>query len=124
MGVDCWWATAQVGHHPGGAAGGGRGGQAQLQAVAAELGLELAWGAGGEAAAAVNDHDVVGQLVGFLQVLGGEQHGGAGLDQLADGLPQLVTAAWIKAAAGLVEEQHLGVADEAEGQVQAAAHAA
>jgi hypothetical protein len=78
----------------------------------------------GDDAAVVDHHDVVGELVGFLQVLGGEQHGGAGSDELADRPPQLLTAGRVQAAAGLVQEQHPGVADQADGQVQAAAHAA
>jgi hypothetical protein len=78
----------------------------------------------GEDAAIVDHHDLAGELVGFLQVLGREQHGGAGSHKPADGLPQLAAAAWVQAAAGLVQEQHPGVADQADGQIQAAAHAA
>ena len=37
---------------------------------------------------------------------------------------ELVAAARVQAAAGLVQEQHPGMADQADGQVQAAAHAA
>ena len=124
LGVHLRGAAAEVGHQLGGADGGVGGGQAELEAVAADLCLELIGGAVGEDAAAVDDHDLVGELVGFLQVLGGEQHSGAVVDKPTDGLPELVAAARVQAAAGLVQEQHLGVADQADGQVQAAAHAA
>ena len=49
-----------------------------------------------------------GTVYCFLQVLGGEQHRGAGLDELADGLPQLVVAAWVKAAAGFAQDSTWG----------------
>jgi hypothetical protein len=86
--------------------------------------LELVGGALGDDAAAVDHHDLVRELVGLLQILGGEQHGGPVLDELAGGVPELLAAARVEAAAGLVQEQHLGVADQACGQVQAAPHPA
>ena len=44
---------------------------------AADLALELAGVAAGDDPAVVDDHDVVGQAVGLLEVLGGEQDGRA-----------------------------------------------
>jgi len=46
---------------------------ADLQALAAELGLELVGGALGDHAAVVDDDDVVGELVGLLEILGRQQ---------------------------------------------------
>ena len=46
--------------------------------------LELVGGALGDDPAVVDHGDVVGEPVGFLEVLGGEQHGGAAGDQVLD----------------------------------------
>ena len=70
----------------------------------------------------VDDDDVVGQPFGFLEVLGGEDHGGAAVDEGVQHRPQLVAAARVEAGGGLVEEQHFGVADEGGGQVEPTAH--
>ena len=116
-------AAAEVGHQLGGAGGGVGGGQAELEAVAADLCLELIgvplarmrprsmttiWSASWSAS---SRYWVVSTR-------------GAVVDKPTDGLPELVAAARVQAAAGLVQEQHLGMADQADGQVQAAAHAA
>jgi len=65
----------------------------------------------------------VGELVGLLHVLGGQQHGRAGIDQVADQCPQVVAAGGVQAGGGLVQEQHQGAAGQGGGQVKAAAHA-
>jgi hypothetical protein len=70
----------------------------------------------------VDDGDPVGELVGLLQVLGGQQHGGTALDQVADQRPQVAAAGRVQPGGGLVQEQHLGPADQAGGQVEAPAH--
>ena len=57
-------------------------GDGQLEPLAADLGLELVGGALGDHLAVVDDHDVVGQPVGLLQVLRGQQQGGAAGDQV------------------------------------------
>src|SRR4030095_13409811 len=56
LGVHLRGAAAEVGQHLGGAGGGVGGGQAELEAVAADLCLELLGGAVGEDAAVVDDH--------------------------------------------------------------------
>ena len=73
--------------------------------------------------AVVDDHDPVGQLVGLLQVLGGEQHRGALGHQLPDDLPQVDPRPRVQAGGRLVQEQDRGPADQAGAQVQPAAHA-
>jgi hypothetical protein len=95
-----------------------------LDDVAAGPLLELAGGAGGDGPAVVDDHHPAGQVVGLVQVLGGEQHVGAGRDQAADGVPELDAAAGVQPGGRLVEQQQPRRADQAGAQVELAAHAA
>ena len=74
--------------------------------------------------AVVEHGDTVGEFVGFLQVLGGEEDGCAVGDEFADDLPHVVAAAGVQAGGGLVEEDDPGVADQRHREVQAALHAA
>src|SRR6266542_501787 len=62
---------------------------AQLDDGAADPVLELLAGALADQPAVVDDRDAVGQLVRLLQVLGGQQHGRPGADQVADQLPEV-----------------------------------
>jgi len=116
--------AGHLGEHPPG------GGQvlwvdgAGLQELPADLGLQLVGGAAGDHAAVVDHGDAVGELVGLIQVLGGEQHCGAAGEQLADHHPDLDAASRVQAGGGLVQEQHARLADQAGGQVEAAAHPA
>ena len=109
---------------------GGRGlearglGRADLDPLAADLRLQLRRRAVGGDAAVVQDHDVVGQAVGLLQVLGGQHERRALGHQLPQQRPQVVAALGVEAGRGLVQEQHRRLGDQARGQVQAAAHAA
>ena len=70
----------------------------------------------------VDDGDPVGELIGLLQVLGGQQHGGTGGDQLADQRPQVAAAGRVQPSGRLVQEQHAGPADQGGAQVKPAAH--
>ena len=90
----------------------------------AGLVLELRGRSGGDDLALVDDDDVVGQVVGLLEVLRGEQKGRALADQPAQHLPQLGAAAGVEPGGGLVEEQHRRGGDEADREVEAATHAA
>ena len=63
--------------------------------------------------------------VGLLQVLGGQQHGGAvGGQRRGSSSHSLVAAARVQAGGRLVEEQHVRPADQAGGEVEPPAHAA
>ena len=95
-----------------------------MQALPADLGLQRSRGAGGDDAAVVEHDEVVGELLGLLEVLGGQQHGGAVGGQRTDLVPDLVAVARVEPGGGLVEEQHVRPADEAHGEVEPAAHAA
>ena len=85
--------------------------------------LNIVRGAGGDHATVVDDGDVVGQPVGLVQVLGREQDGRSGGGQVANDGPQFLAAARVQPGGGLVQEQHPGLADQADRQVQSAAHA-
>ncbi len=91
--------------------------------VGADGALQGFGGALGHQVAPGDDAHPVGQLVGLLQVLGGEEDGGAPLvlqrpDLGPDGGPTL----GVEAGGGLVQEEDLGVVDEGGGQVEAALH--
>jgi hypothetical protein len=93
--------------------------------VRADLGLELGGGALADDAALVDDRDPVGELVGLLEVLGGQEDrrpvAGA---QLADAVPDQHPGRRVQAGGRLVQEQHPGPVQQGRGEVQAALHAA
>ena len=122
--VDRRRLVAESGEHLG--RGGEVGGVAHpdLDPVATGLALELARRARGDRLAVVDDHDVVGELVGLLEVLRRQQHVGAGGDERPDRVPQLDAAARVETGCRLVEQQQAWCADEAGAEVEAAAHAA
>ena len=88
------------------------------------VGLQLARRALGDHPAVVDDDDAVGQCVGLVEVLGGEQQRDALGDQVADDVPHALPAGGVEAGGRLVEEEHRRPRDEAGGQVEAPAHAA
>ena len=71
----------------------------------AQVGLQLGRGAFGDDPAVVDHHDVAGQAVGLLEVLGGEQHGGALGHQSLDDPPQVLAALGVEPGGRLVEEE-------------------
>jgi hypothetical protein len=62
-------------------------GELQPDVAARDAALELVRGALGDHPAVVQQGDPVGQLVGLLQVLGGEEDRDPAGDQVADDLP-------------------------------------
>ena len=72
----------------------------------------------------VEHGDPVGELVGLVQVLRGEEDRHAAGDQLADDLPHRAPAARVEPGGRLVEEDDPRVADQRHGQVEPAPHAA
>ncbi|AOW89547.1 hypothetical protein BC342_26840 [Streptomyces olivaceus] len=93
-------------------------------AFSADGRLQLARGAVRDDAAVVDDGDGVRELVGLLQVLGGEQDGGAVRHQVLHGLPGVGPAPRVETGGGLVQEDHGGPRGQGARQVQAAAHTA
>ena len=89
---------------------GGRRGQDER--AAAHPVLELIGRALGDEPSGVDDADPMGQAVGLLQVLGGQQDRGAALHQGTDDVPHLLTRARVQACGGLVEEDERGPGDE------------
>ena len=82
----------------------------QVQSLTGDLLLELGRGALGHDPAAVDDGDAVGQPVGLLQVLRGEEHGGhPDPAKLGDDLPHALAAGQVEAGRRLVEEDHRGL---------------
>ena len=90
----------------------------------ADLRLELRRRAGGDLAAAVDQHDAVGERVRLLEVLGGQQQRDAVVDERADRRPHDLAAARIEPGGRLVEHEHVRGVDQARGEVDAAALAA
>jgi len=71
----------------------------------------------------VDDHDLIGDPVGLLEVLRRQQDRRAVRGQRADGGPDVRPAARVQAGRRLVKEQHRGRHDQARDQVQAPPHA-
>jgi hypothetical protein len=69
-----------------------------LDDVPARSALELGRGPAGEGSAVVDDHDVVGEVVGFVEVLGGQYYVGSVGNEFADGFPQVDSAARIESS--------------------------
>ena len=95
-----------------------------LEALAADAVLELVGRALGDHAAAVDDGDEVGEAVGLVEVLRGQQDRRALGHQALDRRPHLEAAARVEAGRRLVEEEHGRAGDERGAQVEAPAHAA
>ena len=99
-------------------------GEVDLEALAADAVLELVGRALGDHAAAVDHRDEVGEPVGLVEVLGGQQHRRALGHEPLDRRPHLQAAARVQAGRGLVEEEHRRAGDERRAEVEAPAHAA
>jgi hypothetical protein len=99
----------RVGHH-------------QLQPVPADRVGQLPRGAARGDPAPVEDAHLVGQPLGLLQVLRGQQHRRAAGDQRLHGVPHVAAAGRVEPGGGLVEEEDLGGQHQARGDVEPAAH--
>ena len=82
----------------------------ELEHVPADPALQLLGRARRDDLAVVDDHDLVGQFVGLVQVLGGEQQRGAAGHQRPDDVPHPQPGPRVQARGRLVEEQHLRAA--------------
>nr|BFF10470.1 hypothetical protein GCM10025699_17730 [Microbacterium flavescens] len=86
--------------------------------------LQLGERAVGDDAALVEDRDPVGELLGLVEVLRGQQDGRPIRGELLDGIPHLDARLRIETRGGFVEEHDGRVADQAHRDVEAPAHAA
>ena len=81
-------------------------------------GLQVPEGARGDGPAVVDDHDLVGQGVGLVEVVGGEQDVGPPGHQSPHGVPHLAAAGGVETGGGFVEEQEPGRPDQAGAQIE------
>src|SRR3954451_20438163 len=93
-----------------------------LQALAADLVLELVGGALGDHPAVVDDHDVVGEQVRLVEVLRSEEKRRPTRDEVFDHLPHVSASAGVQAGRRLIEEEHWRVSDERAGEVEPTSH--
>ncbi len=90
-----------------------------------DLGLQLAWRALGDDPATVDDADAVGQRVGLLEVLRGQEDGHALVaGEPCDLLPERRARLRVEARRRLVEKQDPRPVQQRERQVEAPLHAA
>ncbi|OJF83257.1 hypothetical protein NS14008_34290 [Nocardia seriolae] len=83
---------------------------------------ELIGGTVGDDAPAREDQDAVRQLLGLVQIVGGEQDGGVVVvGQAVHQIVEFAACLRIEARGRLVQEQQFGTADNADGHVQAPA---
>ena len=68
--------------------------------------------------AGLQDRDPVGEFLGLLEVMGGEDDGSATVDQSADDRPDGTSALRIQARGRLVEHHHARTAEQCQRQVQ------
>ena len=95
-----------------------------LEALAPDLALELVRGAARDRHAVVDDHDVIGQAVRLLEVLGRHEHRRAATGQAGDEVPHREAPLRVEAGGRLVEEHDRRLGHERGAEVQAPAHAA
>src|ERR1039458_6215668 len=67
-----------------------------------------------------HDADAVGEILGLVHVVGGEQDGLAQLAHAAHDLPRVAPCRRVEAGGRLVEEQQLRVSDQREGEIETA----
>ena len=99
-------------------------GELDVQRRLADARLERVRRALGDEPARGDDADAVGELLGLLEVLGGQEDGRALVVERAHLAPQRGAARRVQAGGRLVEEQHVRPVHEREREVQPPAHAA
>ena len=78
----------------------------------------------GDDAAMVQHGDAVGEVVGLIQVLGGQQNGDAIAYKLADDLPHCLAAPRVKAGRRLIQKDQPWPSHQCHGEVEAPLHSA
>jgi hypothetical protein len=116
--------VGHVGERPHGRVRRRRMGQRDLHPLAADPVLQLIRCALGDHLAAIDHGDPVGEPVGLVEVLRGEEHGGAVGNESLDGRPQVQATARVETGGRLVQEQHRRSRHERGCQVETTPHAA
>ena len=96
----------------------------QLDHVGADPRLELVRRALRDDAAAVDDDDERGEVVGLIEILRRQHDVGPAPAHVVHGVPHLVAAPRVEARRRLVEQQQPGRADEARPEVESPSHPA
>ena len=78
----------------------------------------------GDQAASAQHADTVGEVLDLVEVVRREQHGRTAGAQRADQVPRTAARRRVEPSGRLVEEQQIGIPDDAESEVEAAALAA
>ena len=78
----------------------------------------------GDQAPVIHDADAAAEAVGFFEVVGGEEDGGAVGCHVSDEGPDVAAGLDVEAEGGFVEEEEAGSGERADGEVEAAFHAA
>jgi hypothetical protein len=78
---------------------------------------------GSDDPASTDDDEVVSDDLDLVQQVGGEQDGSAAIRLTAEQVAHPADACGVEPIGGLVEDQHLGVAEESVGDAQALPHA-
>ncbi len=94
-------------------------GEAVADGGTAATAEELVRGAFHDNFALDHDGDAVGEVLGFVHVVGGEKDGLTEILEVPDHAPSVPTGGGIEAGGGFVEEQEIRVAGEADSDVEA-----
>lgn len=86
------------------------------------LSLELGWRAFRNDAATAEHHNAIRQLIGLLEILGGEEDSDALAPQGTHRIPHRLTAARIQASGWFIKEEHPGPSDQGGGDVRPPTH--
>ena len=122
--VDVDLAGADRGEHTDRRVAVGGVGDLDGDAVAADVVLQLVGRALGDHPAVVDHDDPLGEPIGLVEVLRGEQHRGAVVFELLDEVPHRQPATRVEPGGRLVEEQHRRPGDQAHRDVEPPPHAA
>ena len=96
----------------------------EVKHIAAESFLQFVGRSLGDHLAMVNNHDAVGEFVGLLEILGGEQERGAALHEVTNELPKLNAGPGIEAGGRLIEKEQPRSAEQRCAKVEPTPHTA
>src|ERR1700691_5108724 len=85
-------------------------------ALAAGLRFDFCWRAFRDDLALIDDRDAVGESVGLLEVVRGEEDSFSAIDQAANFFPQGAAGLDIESDGGLIQKQEIGIAADRQGK--------